>query len=55
MLNRKFQRHHKCSFKRALHVNKDTEVVVEGAELLTNLFIKKGRQTQSEAKGQYDN
>ena len=40
-LYRKLQRHPKCLFKRALHVNKDTEVVMEGAELPTNLFIEK--------------
>ena len=39
--NYKLQRHPKCSFRRALHVNKDAEVVVEGAELPTDLFIKK--------------
>ena len=40
-LNHKLQRHPKCPIRRALHVNKDTEVVVEGAELPTNLFIEK--------------
>ena len=35
------QRHLKCPFKTALHINKDTEIVVEDAELLTNSFIKK--------------
>ena len=40
-LNHKLQRHPKCLFRRALHVNKDAEVVVEGAELPTNLFIEK--------------
>ena len=54
-LNHKIPRHPKWPFRRALHVNKDTEIVVEGAELPTNLFIKKGRQTQSQGKGQCDN
>ena len=40
-LNHMLQRHTKCPFRRALHANKDTEVVVEGAELPTNLFIEK--------------
>ena len=40
-LNRKLQRHPKGPFKRVLHVNKDTEVKVEGTELPTNLLIKK--------------
>ena len=44
--NHKLQQHPKCPFRRALHVNKDTEVVVEGAELPPSLFIKK-RETDS--------
>ena len=40
-LNHKLQQHPKGPFERALHVNKDTEVKVEGAELPINLFIKK--------------
>ena len=41
----------KCPFKRPLHVNKDTEVVVEGAELPTNIFIvKKGDRLNPEEK-----
>ena len=40
-INHKLQRHPKCPFKRALHVNMVTDVVVEGAELPTDLFIEK--------------
>ena len=53
--NHKPQRHPKCPFRRDSHVSKDTEVVVEDAELPTNLLIKKGRQTQSQGIGQCDN
>ena len=54
-LNHKPQRHPKCPFKRALYIIKDTEVVVKGAELPIVCLSKKGRQTQSQGKGQCDN
>ena len=40
-LNHKLQRHPKYSSRRAFHVNKDTEVVVEGTELPAILFLEK--------------
>ena len=50
-LNQKLQRHPKCPFKRALHVNKARAVVVEGAELPTNFFIvKKGDRLNPQEK-----
>ena len=54
-LNHKLQRHPKCPFRRTLHANKDTEVLVEDAELPTNLFTVKNGETQSQGKGQCDN